>query len=411
MEEINTALLDWNPWIGGEMPAELYGYKREVNLADSLKFKEIKIIEGGRRVGKSTLLYQVISEILKTSNNVLYINFDDEIINKFTLREIFNSFLEIQNIDYLFLDEIQNCKQWVSFIRKLYDTRTVKQIYITGSNSTLIKQEYATLLTGRTTHLDIKPLNFKEYLSFKNINYKLRSSKNVAVIKNEFYKYMKEGGFPEVVKREYSKKELLVQYFEDFIYKDIVSRYKVNASKVKELAIFLASNIGKPISYRKTGISLNLSNLTVQDYINYLKEIYILSEIYKYDFSLKKQYHGKKKPYFLDVGIANNISFRFSSDTGRVLENIVYNNLKDAYLYDGSYECDFLVKEDLKITQAIQVTNSIKSTENREIKGVVEAMDSHNLKDGLILTLEDEDMIEIDGKKIIVLPVWKWLLQ
>ena len=411
MEEINTSLLDWNPWIGGEMPGELYGYKREVNLADFLEFKEIKIIEGARRVGKSTLLYQVISEVLKSSSNVLYVNFDDEIINKFTLREIFNSFLEVQDIDYLFLDEIQNCRQWVSFVRKLYDTRMVKQIYVTGSNSALIKQEYASLLTGRTMHLKIKPLNFREYLSFKNINYENKSSKKTAVIKNEFHKYLKEGGFPEVVKRKHSKKELLVQYFEDFIYKDIVSRYKVNATKVKELAIYLASNIGKPISYRKIGASLNLSNLTVQDYVNYLKETYILFEVYKYDPSLKKQHHAKKKPYFLDVGIANNISFRFSSDTGRVLENLVYNNLKETYLYDGDYECDFLIKENLKITQAIQVTNSIKATENREIRGIVEAMNAHNLKQGLILTLEEEDIIEIEGKTIIVLPVWRWLLQ
>ncbi len=413
MEEINRTLIDWNPWHDGEFPEELQGIKRKIDLTKYLDFKEIKLIEGARRVGKSTLIYQVIKHLLGKTDKILYVNFEDEILKKYTLSEIYDSFLEIKEIDYLFIDEVQNCKEWASFVKKMYDTRKIKQIYITGSNASLIKQDFATLLTGRTIKIKIKPLTFEEYLRFKNINPLPMSTQKKAKIKQSFSKYLNNGGFPEVAKREYAKREILTNYFEDFLYKDIVTRYNVNAEKIKDLSIYLATNAGKIISHRKLGKTLNLNVMTVQDYINYLKEIYLLKEIYRYDPSLKKQFSSLKKPYFIDTGIVNTISFRFSEDFGRVLENLVFNNLEDAYLFQGKHECDFIIKEGLKIKKAIQVTSSIKNpeTKRRELNGLLEAMDKHNLKEGLLLTFDEKDEFKIGKKKVIIKPVWEWLLE
>src|SRR5579872_7099505 len=142
---IIQALMDWNPWLTGEFPLELLGYTRDYHLIDYLKVSEIKIIEGARRVGKSTLLYQVMSFIAKKSKKILYVNFEDEILKKYPLAEIVYAYLEQAEVDYLFVDEIQNCVDWVSFVRKMHDRKEIQQIWVSGSNSSLIRQEYATL--------------------------------------------------------------------------------------------------------------------------------------------------------------------------------------------------------------------------------------------------------------------------
>lgn len=418
-EEIIKALLDWNPWLEGEFPVSLTGNKREIDIIKYLKFKEIKILEGSRRVGKSTLMYQVMHEVFKTNKNILYINFDDEILKKYSLSEIYETFLEKKDVDYLFIDEIQNCSNWTHFIRKLYDLNEVRQIWVTGSNSSLIKKEYASLLTGRNITLNIYSLSFNEYLRFKNFNFNLNllSTKKKIQLKRLFEEYITFGSFPEVALREENKKELLINYFEDFLYKDIVSRYGVNSMKLKELAIYLSSNASKLISFRGLSKALDLNYLSIVDYISYFEEVYLYALLYKYDFSLKKQISSQRKSYCMDVGIANAISFKFSEDKDRLLENMVFNELKrkrkDIYYHKNEKECDFLIKEGLDIVQAIQVTDNMyeEATKKREIEGLIDAMKTYNLKKGLILTKDEEDEFEQEGFKISVKPIWQWLLE
>ena len=417
-DKIIKSVLDWNPWYGGEFPLELLGYDRDYNLSQYLEFREIKIIEGARRVGKSTLVYQVIKKVYEKSKKILYLNFDDEVLRQYSLSEVYYKFLEKSDVDYLFVDEVQNCKEWVSFVRKIYDLKEVKQIWITGSNSSLIKKEYATLLTGRNITLKINSLSFKEYLNFKNVefNFNLLSSKKIVEIKKNFKNYIKFGSFPEVALRKVNQKELLINYYEDFLYKDIVSRYNVNSKKLKELGLFLSSNLGSLISYRNLAKTLNLNYNTVVDYLSYFKEVYLFDEIYKYDYSLKKQISSDKKIYSIDTGISNAISFNFSQNLGRNYENLVFNELKrrknDIYLNRDVLECDFVVKEGLNIVKAIQVTVSLEDlkTKKREIDGLLVALKKYDLDEGLILTHDEENEIFYNGKKIIIKPIWKWLL-
>jgi predicted AAA+ superfamily ATPase len=418
-EEILKSLYDWNPWIEGEFPDTLTGFPRNYSLDAYLQIPEVKILEGARRVGKSTLFYQIIKKILKLDKYVLYINFEDEVLKKYTLNEILQVYYDIAPVKNLFIDEIQNCKDWVSFIRKAYDRKEIPQIWISGSNSSFIKKEFATLLTGRNITIKIHPLSFEEYLHFKNVKATKPpfSSKKESVIRNHFTQYLEIGTFPAVVLRPVLQKELLINYFEDFIYKDIASRHEVNLIKIKELGIYLATNSAKSFSYRGCAKALGMHPQTIMDYCSYFYEIFLFNELYKFDYSLKNQIGSDKKIYIADTGLANAISFRFSEDTGRVLENMIYNELKrreeEIYFHKQQYECDFLIKKDLKISAAIQVTKSLSDPEvrKREMRGLLEAMHVHQLNEGLVLTMDEENAEEIhEGQKIIILPAWKWIL-
>jgi predicted AAA+ superfamily ATPase len=414
-EEILQALYDWNPWIEGAFPKELAGHPRLYFLEPYLEIPEIKILEGARRVGKSTLLYQIIQKILRKKKSVLYINFEDEVLKKHTLNEIISAYRTIAPLHSLFIDEIQNCKDWVSFIRKIYDRKEVAQVWISGSNSSFIKNEFATLLTGRNISITIYPLSFSEYLKFKSV-----SSKKQNAIKKHFMQYLETGAFPAVVLRPVLQKELLLSYFEDFIYKDIASRYEVNLLKIKELGIYLATNSAKSFSYRGCATALGIHPQTVMDYCSYFYEIFLFSELYKFDFSLKNQIGSDKKIYIADTGLANAVSFRFSEDQGRILETVAHNELKrrqeEIYFHKQKQECDFLIKRDLKIAAAIQVTKTLEdpNVKKREYRGLLEAMHTYGLREGLILTMDEEGHEEVREEdwvvQIQILPIWKWLL-
>ena len=476
-EEILKSLYDWNPWFEGEFPEELSGHPRNYDLEPYLQIPEIKILEGARRVGKSTMLYQIMKKLAGEKKNLLYINFEDEILKKYSLGEIVAAYQQKAPVHFLFVDEIQNCHNWVSYIRKVYDCKEISQIWISGSNSTFIKNEFATLLTGRNITINVYPLSFEEYLHFKSIklgfasfgstdfslegpqcsfNFNGRgskplplklnerwgsyseksvsqnlqsrveetklplSSKKETAIKNQFRQYLETGAFPAVVLRPVLQKELLINYFEDFIYKDIASRHDVNLVKIKELGLYLATNSAKSFSYRGCASALGMHPKTIMDYCSYFFEIFLFSELYKFDYSLKNQIGTDKKVYIADTGLANAVSFRFSEDQGRILENIVHNELKrrseEIYFHKQKYECDFIVKKEFKITQAIQVTKSLNDPEvkNREFRGLIEAMHIYELNEGLILTMDEEGIEKYREEdrhmQIKVLPVWKWLL-
>ncbi len=422
-KNIIQALQDWNPWEHREFPDSLAGFQREVDLLSYLKMREIKILEGARRVGKSTLLYQVIREVLKTSKEVLYINFDDEVLKGYSLSEVYHAYLQKGAVQYLFIDEIQGCKEWTSFLKKLYDTKEVKQIWISGSNSSLIKREYSSLLTGRNLSIKVHSLSFREFLDFHKVHYSSYgySKKEEAHIQKLFQQYVKFGAFPELALQEVNQKELLINYFEDFLYKDIVARFNVNSLKLRELCLFLASNVGKPLSYRNVAEMLSFNYDTVIDYLSYLKDVFLFREVYAFDFSAKRTVIRDKKIYAIDTGLARAVSFEFSENIGRMLENVVFNELvrrgHEVYFSKGKKECDFIIKEGLKVTEAIQVCASLDKgeTKDREMAGLLEAMTQYKLQVGIILTEDEEGEEKVETLegivRVVIKPLWKWLLE
>ena len=193
-------------------------------------------------------------------------------------------------------------------------------------------------------------------------------------------------------------------------------RYKVdNVKELKELYQYLITNVSQRYSYNslKKFIKINSAN-TIKKYIDYLEETYFISQVSKFDYSLKKQIINDKKAYFVDNGFISKISMKFTKDNGWLLENLVFTELKNSgeiFYHSDKFECDFVIAENKKVKEAVQVCwNLTQTNREREFNGLLEAMDKFKLKTGLILTNDQEEEIEVDKNKIIVKPVWKWLL-
>jgi len=393
--------------------------KRNI-LEDILKwFKDNRVIilTGIRRCGKSTILRQ----IMKNKKNYCYVNFEDERFLDFKAQdfEVLNEILiEIYNNPKIYLfDEIQNIEKFETFVRRLQDEG--KKVVITGSNASLLSKEFGTRLTGRYKPFEIFPFSFLEYLRFKNIeiekNWNYKTQKRVE-IKKAFNEYLELGGFPEYLKTQ--DREYIKNVFENILYKDVIVRYSIKKQKViKELISILTTNISSTFTYNSIKTTLHLGNsITVKEYISYLANSYFFFELPKFDFSLRKSLTAPKKIYLIDTAFNQITGFNFSPNTGKNLENVVFIELKrrkkDIYYFSEKGECDFIVKDGSKVIQAIQVCyNFNKENIDREVKGLLEAINKFKLKEGYIITFDQEEEFEQEGKKIKIIPVWKWLLE
>ncbi|MBI3413099.1 MAG: ATP-binding protein [Candidatus Aenigmarchaeota archaeon] len=376
----------------------------------------IIILTGLRRSGKSTLLKQVMKE----KKGWCYVNFEDERFIEFRSQdfEMLNEALvEIYgNSRIYFFDEIQNIDKFETFVRRLQDQG--KKVVITGSNASLLSKELGTRLTGRYKSFEVYPFSFSEYLRFRNISpskdWLYLTGKKVILLK-AFEKYMIEGGLPEYLKNK--DKEYVRTVYENILYRDIIARYSIKMQKViKELFNIFATNISSQFTYNSLKKVLGVSNaITVKEYASYLGNSYLFFELQRFDFSMRRQLNFPKKIYVVDPAFSLLGGFNFSANKGRVLENLVFIELKrrnmEPYYYSDKNECDFVLKNGSKINAAIQVCYSLdRNNREREIGGLIGAMEKFRLNKGLILTMEQEEEITVKGKKIRVLPVSKWLL-
>ncbi len=420
------ALNDWNVWWKDKNPVkELVGKERILllNLDDILKFKEIKLVTGVRRSGKSTFFYQVIDHLLDKGvdpEKILLINFEDEVLSKKTLKEIFSIYQSEINLDkeiYLFLDEVHRCKEWELFVRKMYDTKNIRQIFITDSSSHFLAKEYAKLFTGRNIKFIFYPLSFKEHLLWNGVNTKKLSSFDRNKINRILKGYIQFGGFPEVFFKQKSFKNILLkEYFNDILYLDIIDRFNIDINKARDLSLFLLSNMTRKFSVRKYSRQNNLSFESIEKYLTCFEEVFFLFKLARFDYSFKSQQRSQKKIYVIDNGLANVSGFRFSQNIGLVYENIVFSELKrrnkEIYYWGDKFECDFLIKEGLKIKEAIQVCYNIDDGNiEREVGGLIEAMDKFKLKSGTIITDSLEKIRKIKNRMIKFVPLWKWLIE
>jgi uncharacterized protein len=411
-QNIKKILLEHNKIVNKEIIKRNIYSKLENNIDNSF----VIIISGIRRCGKSTLLKE-----LKT-DDYYYVNFDDDRFVNFSLEDfskLKNILIELfgKHTNYIF-DEIQNIVGWERFIRRLNDEGN--KIFITGSNASMLSKELGTHLTGRHIMLKLFPFSFKEYLTFRKIDIKelnKLTNDEESLIKKYFNEYVQEGGFPEYLLTK--NEDYLKTLFENILYRDIIVRHKLKSEKIiKECAIYSASNISKEISFNNlkklTGLT---SATTIKEYFEYFENSYLFFLINRYDCSLKKQIYHNKKIYVIDTAMSNLIGFKFSENIGRLVENIVFLELKrkdeEIYFNKNKYECDFLIKKEDKISSAIQVGISLKDekTRTREINGLLEALQKFKLKTGLILSMDQEEEIMIEDKKIIIKPIWKWLLE
>lgn len=385
---------------------------------------EIVDIVGPRRVGKSSVMKLLINK-LKTQGNSLYINFEDPYFldhnSPRVIEEIIETYKEYfqSKLKYLFFDEVQNVISWEKAVRKLRDSGQYK-IFLSGSSSKLLSSEFASLLTGRHITYKLLPLSFEEYLLF--IGVKTQGKKDIILrsmaLGKHFTDYLQTGGFPaEVISRN---QELLKQYYMDIVQSDIIRRYEVREKGVLErMGIYLLTNSAKTISLASLRQTYEISHEVVSNYLEYFKEAFLIFEVPQFAYSLKTQQKALKKIYAIDTGLANAVSFRFSQDSGRVLETCVFLELKrrgsEIYYYktDNGREVDFLTREGETNRQLIQVAWDIsdEKTKKREISVLADAMEEQKVTQGLLLTNDLIETVTADSKIIVVKPVYQWLLE
>ena len=342
------------------------------------------------------------------------------------LQEIKDVYLEYLNPDanpYIFLDEIQNIPNWEKWVNKEYELK-LSCITISGSNSSMLSSEIASSLSGRYLQVDVYPLSFTEYLQFKNITLKNRLDlvEKKIELNREFEAYLKYGGFPKVLDYETTqKRDLLITYKDSILLKDIVARYNLKEFKtLEEIAAFLLANSGISQSINKLKNNFHISYDMANAYVEYLIKAYMLFEIPKFDYSLKKQKANDKKYYSIDLGLSNIMRVANLQTRGDDLETVVLLELLrrgyKVYYYKttNGLECDFLVEKENMITQLIQVTFSLKDekTRTRELRVFSKAIEDLQLKDVELIVIHEDNTADVvyDGLDIKTVNIKEWLI-
>jgi predicted AAA+ superfamily ATPase len=375
------------------------GVRRNSLVKITLREEFITIITGIRRSGKSTLMHQLIHQL---DEDFAYFHFEDPRIFGFTVDDFPKLEELLGDKTYYFFDEIQNVPQWELFVRKLHDQGKV--ICITGSNASLLSKELGTRLTGRNITKELFPFDYQEYCTFHTLE-----QNEASVIK-----YMNDGGVPIFLKT--NDISYLHQLLRDILYRDIIARHGIRNGKiVEELTLYLISNIAKPYSLNGLKKIFNLGSAnSVSDYVSWLEDSYLFFTLPRFSWSLKSVSVNQKKIYSIDTGFAQANSLSFSSDKGRLFENMIYLSLRrkfnDLYYFSDKGECDFVVKEKAKVTQVVQACFDLNSDNlQRELNGLKEAMDFFSLKEGTIVTMNQTDEFVQGDRRIQVVTANDWL--
>ncbi|MFN4133479.1 MAG: ATP-binding protein [Candidatus Hadarchaeales archaeon] len=404
---------------------------------------QVVSVVGVRRCGKTYLLLDRIKQLLKglEKDNIVYVNFEHERLRNLDandLEELLVAHREIFEPNdakpiYLFLDEIQNVRDWDKWVRRIHDERRFR-IFITGSSSKLLSREIATSLRGRCISFILYPFSFAEFLKVKNYSIEslaeVQYSEERGKVLKLLREYMQFGGFPEVVLSpdEETKYKLLSSYFETIFYKDIAERYKVkNLALLDSFLRYAISNFSSYLTltkiekyFKSTGIKC--SKKTLANFLRYSESVFLLFPVEIFSYKIKDRMQYPKKIYCVDTGVINRFA-NFSENLGRLAENIVYLELKrrfEAPRHEIFYwkdhqqrEVDFVIKEGLRVKQLLQVCwdPTDEKTKKREVAGLVKTMEEFRLKEGLVITEDFEGEEEVDGKQIVYKPLWKWLLE
>lgn len=386
------------------------------------KTDKIFTFTGFRRVGKTHLLFLVM-ERLKDQFRI-YFNFEDERLPESTdvLTQLLYAIEELyhKKPDYLFLDEIHVMPGWGKFLRRIADKGY--KLFVTGSSSILGFKEIPTELRGRTLNYTILPLSFGEYLSFNGVSVdEYIDSRKEAEINRLFDRYLVYGGFPELFDAgELERKEVIQEYFRTLVQRDLIERFNIKEDALLNATIKLILNslmisISKLANTLKS-MGFRCSKNTIANYIGYMEKSFFIFQALYYSTNVKDQMQYPRKVYFIDTGFLKYLSL--NPDRSRSLENLVALELKRRG-YDLNYwrnsqgeEVDFVVIENEKVTQLIQVSYDISFTETREreLRALKKGMKHFGLNKGIILTANREESIIEENLEINVLPVTRWLL-
>ncbi len=432
--QLLETLADWNFWhrsLPDTVPRERY----ETEVLSKSTTGEIVIVKGVRRSGKSTILVNALRRLVDSGvspREMMFVNLEDpRFIGQLEpglLSRIKDTYLQHLNptgTPYLILDEIQNVPGFEKWLLREYELGNAR-LLVTGSNAKLSSREIGTALTGRYLDVNVLPLAFDEFLSFKGVNPtdRLELAQRRLDIKRLFEEYVDYGGFPKVaLTPEPVLKQAEVRiYFDSIVLRDIVARYRLdNFEALLQLAVYILSHASSPLSLNGLKTHFGLSFDLVDRYVEYLENAYLIFRVPRFDWSLKRQHANPRKVYAVDTGLSNAVSFQVGDRLGQRLENLVFLELvrrgAEVYYYktQGGYEVDFVVKRGPHITQLIQVCNGMehKKTRERELRALVKATQeiAHaDRADHIVLVPDGEETVVREGIEIRIVDVKSWLL-
>jgi predicted AAA+ superfamily ATPase len=359
------------------------------------------IVSGIRRCGKSTLLHQFVK---KLGRPFFYFNFDDLRLYDFSAAdfELLDRVIAESGSWLLFFDEIQSAEHWELYVRQKLDEGF--QVVVTGSNASLLSRELGSKLTGRHLSQELFPFSYDEFCRFTE----------QAAGAESLDSYLEKGGFPEYLKTN-NNTEILTQLQQDILYRDIAVRYGLrDAASLHRLFVYLVSNAAQLVSPSKLlSVAGVKSATTVLEYFSYFEAAYLIHLAPCFAWSVKAQSLAPKKLYIADPGIIKTGTASFTGNAGSLLENFVFTSLRpytrDIFYFANEGECDFIVNPHGKQPRCIQVTLELTAdNEGREIQGLLAALKFFDLNEGIILTRNTGDTILEKGKRIEVIPAWKY---
>lgn len=383
---------------------------KEISVSGFGQINKILVITGFRRTGKTYLLLSAIAKLLQTysKRDIFYLNFEDERIPGVTqtLTDLLPAFQSHfgQKPKFLFLDEVQNVPLWSKYIRRILDNENI-QIFLTGSSSKMSSFELPTELRGRSLEQKVSPLNFREFLIFKNEP----PNQEKARFDFLFNEYLTFGGLPEIVRaRPEDKINILQEYFRTVIRREIMERFNLkNEEPLKTVAKLLLNSTYFSLSkiYRDLkSQGIKVGKNTVGNYFSYLSSSYLFTPVSHFGYSLRHQLTRPQKAFFVDNGFITTLSTRFSQNASRLLENLVAWHLlalnKEVYYFQNARktdEVDFIVLENGRPQELIQVCSNLsdRETQKREFGALLRTgkkLGCSNLK---IITTSDSEKISL----------------
>lgn len=395
-------------------------------------------VHGLRRVGKTYFLYQLRKQVIRLgveTSKTYYISMEDERIPRMTkvltrLIPVIKETFGVKGKLFLFVDEIHRIPMWSAWARRINDSKKAV-LFISGSTSKLSADDIPRELRGRSYPLRIYPLTFSEFLAFRNIKIDLQhielSDERLSELLHYFREYVEFGGMPEIVRIEGRHRKTLLahEYLKTIINRDICDQFDIDNKPAledlirllinsKEFSISKAYNVLRSIGHR-------VGKETIRKYIEYIEKVFFVDQVPIFSKTIKDQLMYPRKIYIADNMFIT--STAISYDLGRLLENMVYIELKRRTYNDPTVrihywrsrnkgEVDFVIVKNLKPIALIQVAWSLESenVRKREINSLIKACREFELNKGIILTYKEEGEETINGKTIQIISTWKWLL-
>lgn len=411
LEEFN----EW--WLTNTVPSDLlFSYYRKLfpKIIKSVDNRFIIAIVGLRRTGKTTLLYQIINDLIKKrikSKNILYFSFDETTTE---LSDVFDIYKEIHDMDfrqekiYVFLDEIQKLDNWANQVKKYYDLYPKIKFFISGSESLFIQKTFRETLAGRLEEFFISTLSFFEFLEMHGLQ--TEQMHYETKVKPLFIKYIQKGGFPELIHERQDEK--IANYVRSIVidkitYKDIP---KLSGIREPDLLVnlleILANNPGMLVDYKSLSQQFGKDQRVIKNYILWLEKSFLIKLLGNYRKGKMASLRKTKRAYVSDNAII--FSFRRTIDDtffGKLVENAVVNSFKIKTFWKNRHEVDGIL-DNIPVEVKYQETIS-----SGDFKGLREFMTKFNINKAFLVTKNISKTINIKEGKISAIPAWKFLLQ